>query len=129
MKSGCRIWMSKARAIACWSILCLLLALFSLSVPAASASADEHHTTDTHHVPVELISSPMDDHSDCDHGLAGMTGHCHATPSCFAYAPATASTVPIDSRGSGQFQALSEDNVTSRSPQPNLQPPKRSIQA
>lgn len=121
--------MSKARAIACWSILCLLLALFSLSVPVAPASADEHYTTDTHHVSVELISSPMDDHSDCDYGLAGMTGHCHATPSCFAYAPVAASTASIDWQSAGHPEALSEDNVASRSPQPNLQPPKGSIQA
>jgi hypothetical protein len=129
MKSGCRIWMSKARAIACWSILCLLLALFSLSVPTAPAFADEHHRTDTHHVLVELISAPMDDHSDCDHGLADMTGHCHTTPSCFAYAPAVASIVSIDLQASGHPEPLSESNVASRSPQPNLQPPKRSIQA
>ena len=129
MKSGCCIWMSQARAIACRSILCLLLALFSLSVPAAPASADEHHTTDTHHVLVELISSPMDDQSDCDHGLAGMADHCHATPSCFAYAQAVVSTISNDPQGSGHQKALSEDNVASRSLQPSLQPPKRSIQA
>jgi hypothetical protein len=123
MTSGIRIRTSRAHAIACWTVLCLILALFSLGVPAAPASADMHH------MPVELISSPVDGHCDCDDGHAGMPGHCHATPSCFAYAQAATTTVYLDLRSSSHPKVLSQDDVTSWSPQPNLQPPKHSIQA
>jgi hypothetical protein len=129
MNSGIRIRISKAHAIACCSILCLFLALFSLGVPAASASADDRHVTDAHYFPVELASSPLSDHSDCDGGLAGMIDHCHATPSCSAYTQAAGSTVSIDPLNCEHPEALSEDDVAGRSPQPNRRPPKRSIQA
>lgn len=124
MARGTRIGTSKAHAIACRFVPCLLLVLFSLVIPAAPASAGAHH------MPVEFVSSPTDDHSDhsdCDHGLAGMTGHCHTTSSCFAQA--APATVSLDLQTAGHAKAVSQDDVTSRSPQPNLRPPKRSIQA
>lgn len=107
---------------ACWAVLCLFLALSSLGFPAAPASADAHPMS------VELLSSSVDGHSDCDHGLVGMTGHCHTTTSCFAYAQPAAASVSLDLQVSGHPDAVSQDDVTSRSPQPNLRPPKRSIQ-
>ena len=123
MASGTRIMSSKPRAIACGSVLCLLLALFSLVVPAASVSADVHQ------MPVELVSAPIDDHSDCDSGLAGMTGHCQTTTSCFAHAQAAAAAVSLDLQTSSHPKVASQDDVTGRSTQPGLRPPKRSIQA
>lgn len=122
MASGLRRRISSAHAIACWSGLCLLLALFSLVIPATPASAGLSHA------PVELISSPVDGHSDCDHRSAGMTGHCHTTSSCFAQAQ-VAATVSPDLRASSHPLAVLQDDVTSRSLQPNPRPPKRSIQA
>jgi hypothetical protein len=122
MTSGIRTETSRAHAIAFWTVLCLLLAGF-LGFPAAPASAEAHP------VSVELRSSPVDGHSDCDHGLAGMTGHCHTTSSCFAYAQPAAATISLDLQDSGHPEAVSQDDVTSLSPQPNLRPPKRSIQA
>ena len=123
MKSGTRTRMSGVHAIAYWSVLCLLLALFSLGSLAAPASAAAHPMS------VELISSPADDHSDCDHGPAGMTGHCcHATTSCFAYASVPPISISFEPPTADHGMAMLQSRVATRSPQPNLRPPKPSIQ-
>lgn len=123
MTSGIRIRTSSAYAIACWSVLCLLLALFALGSLAAPAS------TEMHPMSVELSSSPVEGHSDCDHGRSGMTGHCHTTSACFAYVQGAVTSVSLDLQTSGHPEAVSQDDLTSRSPQPSLRPPKHSIQA
>lgn len=104
-----------------WSWLVLLL--FALFFLAAPSSAEAHYGT------VEVITSAMDTHSDCDHGHADMSGHCHLSIACFVYAQATTNVNTIDFQAAGHPLPASPDAVNGRSPPPNLQPPKRSLQA
>jgi hypothetical protein len=105
-----------------WSWLVLLLGLFALFFLATPGPAEAHDGA------VEVTASAMDTHSDCDHGHADMSGHCHASIACFAFAQATTSADTIDFQTADHPLPASPDAVHGRSPLPNLQPPKRSIQ-
>jgi hypothetical protein len=89
----------------------------------APASADLHDLT------LQIISTAPDGHLDCDDGHAGVPGHCHTATACFAYVQAATPPMVIEVVSSEKLKAASQDNLTSRSPQPSLQPPKSSIQA
>lgn len=107
-----------SHAAACWVVLCLFAALFALSFPAAPASPDMHPMS------FQVFDSPVDGHSDCDHG-AGMTAHCHTS----AFAQAAAAPVTVEVPASEHPAVVSQESPASRSPQPNLRPPKPFIQA
>ena len=123
MTAGTQIATARCRANARWVVLCLLLGLATFGLLAAPASADAHAAS------LQVISAPVDGHSDCDDGHLGMAGHCHTTAACFGYAQTTAPSVSLDLQASVHPEAVSQDDLTSRSPQPNPRPPKRSIQA
>jgi hypothetical protein len=123
MTAGTQIVTARCCANARWVVLCLLLGLTTLGFLATPASSNVPA------VSVQLISTPAGGHSDCDGGHLDASGHCHTTTACFAYAQATAASVSLELRTSGHPKALSQDHLTSRTLQPNLRPPKRSIQA
>jgi hypothetical protein len=123
MTAGTHIWTAGCRVNAGWVVLCLLLGLVAFGFFAAPASSDVHAAS------VQVVSAPADGHSDCDDGHLAVSGHCHMTTACFAYAQAAAASVSLDLQTSGHPEAVSQDDLTSRSLQPNLRPPKRSIQA
>ena len=123
MTSGIHKGTCRSRATACWTVLYLFLALFSLGLLAAMPASAE-----TQPMSVELLSSPVDSHSDCDHGHAGVTGHCSTTTACFGYAQAAPASALFEAMASVHAAAVSEDLLTGRSTPPNLRPPKRPIQ-
>src|SRR5262245_41290763 len=123
MTAGIQIGTARCRVHAAWAVLCLLLGLGALGFLAAPTSADVHAAS------VQTVSFPAHEHSDCDHGHLDVAGHCHTTTACFAYAQATAAPFSLDLQACGHPQAMPQDDLISRSLQPNLRPPKRSIQA
>lgn len=123
MTAGTQIWTAGCRVNASWVCLCLLLGLITFGFFASPASSDVHVAS------VQVVSTPADDHSDCDDGHLDVSGHCHTTTACFAYAQAATASVSLDLQKSGHPEAVSQDDLTSRSLQPKLRPPKRSIQA
>jgi hypothetical protein len=123
MTAGTQIRTARCRVNAGWVFLCLFLGLVAFGFLAAPVSSDAHAAS------AQVVSAPADGHSDCDGGHLRVSGHCHTTTACFACAQATAVSVSLDLQTSGHPEAVSQDDLTSRSPQPSLRPPKRSIQA
>ena len=123
MTAGIRIGISKSHAVAWWIVLCLFAGLLVLGCLAAPTPA----SADMHPISLHVLSSPVDGHSDCDHG-AGVTGHCH-TSICSAFAQAAAAPLAVEGLASGHPAVVSQESPASRSPQPNLRPPKPFIQS
>jgi hypothetical protein len=122
MTAGTQIATARCRANARWVVLCLLLGLTTFGFLAAPASADVHAASP------QVVSAPANGHSDCDGGHLGVSGHCHTTTACFAYAQAAAASVSLDLQTRAYPEAVSQDDLTSRSLQPKLRPPKYSIE-
>ena len=123
MTAGAQTRTVNRHASVWWIAACLFAGVFMLGSLAAPASYDAHPMS------TKIVSSPVDGHSDCDQWHVGLAGHCHSTTACFAYAQATSTSDVFDVLGTKQPQPSSQNNLTSRSLQPNPRPPKHSIQA
>ena len=122
MTTGAQIGTARSRLSGAWAVLCLLLGVFAFGFLATPASADVHAPS------LQVVSSLADSHPDCDGEAPGIIDHCHTSIACFGYAQASSSPISFDVAAPERPEATPQEHLTSRSLQPNLQPPKRSIQ-